>query len=467
MLPFGILAAYYWAPACQPDTWGVIPFSSDLSYQTSLATNINNAYYGGHDGGYDPAKRQHQLNEKYESLETKYVEQLYKPGELKSHIIELAASKTPTFKKMSPKKMSPKKMSPKKMSPKKMSPTSYESKLFTRVMGKNAPRLKYKQANYFPIKPNIHWGQLKLMLTEVEFIALAILQRDAAGDKRPVYLVYPGSAPGHHMNKLSEMFPDVYFELYDPNNFIPSDTDRIKTHVQFFTNKDATQWKSSEHPDKYIIFNTDIRTFPATPQVVADNMQMQRKWFEIMQPELSMFKFRLPWGPGQTQYPDGEIYIQPFCGQSSTETRLIVRKNAPMIDYDHIRYEEQCAYHNNVMRSAAYHEYKKLDLHRDRLDNCYDCTAFLEICRLYLQVMDLPHAADDIIELARDIADNIVAGKNLITQTNYEYTDKISKLRSVIFRQCAAKCSFCTRANATDLVFNKNRMHSHLDAPDE
>ena len=336
---------------------------------------------------------------------------------------------------------------------------------FTRIIAQDGQRLAYKHAGQFPIKTCIHWGQLKLMLTEVEFISLAIQARGT--DQRPIYLIYPGSAPGHHIEKLSKMFPDVYFELYDPNQFIPQDTDKIKTHVQFFMDVDAKRWRSVDHPDKFIIFNTDIRTFPATPQVVADNMQMQRGWYNIMRPELSMFKFRLPWTPGVTEYPEGEIYIQPFPGQSSTETRLIVKKDAPDFSYDHNKYNEQCAYHNNVMRAKSYDQYPALDLHRDTLDNCYDCTAFLEICHLYLSISGLPCDAPAVIALAQDIAAHIVDGKTLITQTDKEYDDKIAKLRAAIFTQCQKKCRFCTIPERNDHAFNANRMHSHADVPQQ
>ena len=372
----------------------------------------------------------HDIKPKYTNINPENIELLYNPGELLSHVSD-----------------------------------NTQGTEFTRIIAPDAPRLTYKQADQFPIKTCIHWGQLKLMLTEVEFIALAIQAR--GNDPREIYLVYPGSAPGHHMNKLSAMFPDVHFELYDPNDFIPKDTAMIKTHVQFFMNADAEKWKSADHPDKFIIFNTDIRTFPATPEVVAENMQMQRRWYDIMRPELSMFKFRLPWNKGHTEYPLGDIYIQPFPGQSSTETRLIVKKDAKPFAYEHTTYEEQCAYHNNVMRARAYDLYKPLDLHTDTLDNCYDCTAFLEICKLYLTVTGKPAEEADIIALAQDISAHIVDGKTLVSQTDKEYNDKIAKLRSAVFVQCQKKCKFCTIPDNTDRVFNSKRMHSHAEIPDE
>ena len=114
-------------------------------------------------------------------------------------------------------------------------------------------------------------------------------------------------------------------------------------------------------------------------------MDMQLSWWKIIQPELTMFKFRLPWREGQTEYPKGDIYLQPFVGPTSTETRLIVKKGASMIKYDHTKYEEQCYYHNTVNRIKWYPTiFGKLDLKTDGIDNCYDCVAFIQIIENYL-----------------------------------------------------------------------------------
>lgn len=179
---------------------------------------------------------------------------------------------------------------------------------------------KYVRRRY-QFKPNLHWGQLKLLLTEIEFLTIVLKEYKGA---LPIYFVYAGAAPGDHIWYLQTLFPDIYFELYDPNDFVVKDNAKLKTHVQFFTNKDAEYWASRN--DVFLVFCSDIRTEPATSENIVSNMNMQLKWWQIMNPVMSMFKFRLPWEEGKTTYLEGDIYIQPFPGPTSTETRLIVKK---------------------------------------------------------------------------------------------------------------------------------------------
>ena len=58
----------------------------------------------------------------------------------------------------------------------------------------------------------IHWGQRKLMLSEME---LLLLQGTGEG----ITVVYAGAAPGTHIKLLSELFPSTHFHLYDPAPF--------------------------------------------------------------------------------------------------------------------------------------------------------------------------------------------------------------------------------------------------------
>jgi cap2 methyltransferase len=161
----------------------------------------------------------------------------------------------------------------------------------------------------------------------------------------------------------------------------------VKTHVQYFTDDDAKYW--SEQSDKYIVFCSDIRTEPADEENVKANMDMQLRWWKIMNPQLSMFKFRLQWNNDETEYPEGDIYSQPYCGPTSTETRLIVKKDAKIISYSNKKYEEQLFYHNNIRRKAKYNSVLgDVTLEKDGVDNCYDCTSFINIISNYLAFMN-------------------------------------------------------------------------------
>lgn len=74
-------------------------------------------------------------------------------------------------------------------------------------------RLKYQNS---PDKKNIiHIGQLKLFLTEVEF-----LTEFYSNHNDNIIMVYAGSAPCHHASYLSKMFPNLKIVMIDPHEHL-------------------------------------------------------------------------------------------------------------------------------------------------------------------------------------------------------------------------------------------------------
>lgn len=307
---------------------------------------------------------------------------------------------------------------------------------FSRILQNDSETLEYKH-RYTAFKTNLHWGQLKLMLTEIEFLSLILQQYKIDKSNKPIYMIYAGAAPGQHIVYLSHLFPTINFELYDPNDFAISDTEKIKTHVQFFTNVDAEHWKD-ESDKKYVVFCSDIRTEPAIDENIIKNMEMQLEWWKIINPNLSMFKFRLPWKEGETEYPEGDIYIQPFPGPTSTETRLICKKNAKIITYNNKKYESQMFHHNIIGRYKKYHCIlgNNLSIEKDSIDNCYDCISFVSIIELYLQNTGWKNTDSgykkEIKRLILDIQDNITFGKHDIkSQTINSLNNSLENLYSI------------------------------------
>lgn len=294
-------------------------------------------------------------------------------------------------------------------------------------------------------KQPLHWGQLKLMLTEVEFLSKILLEYKNANNTRKIYFVYAGAAPGHHIYFLQKMFPTIYFELYDPNKFVVKDNNMLKTHVQFFMDEDATYWKKRAAAENlYLTFCTDIRTEPATIENITRNMEMQKKWWQIMNPELSMFKFRLPWEEGETEYPAGDIYIQPYPGPTSTETRLIVKKDAPLIMYNNKKYEASCFSHNSVARLLYYPcKLGNLDMSRDGIDNCYDCVSFVNIADDYIKATSSKKTTRAVIS---DIIANITFGRHtILSQTAGYFNKTLDTFRRMCYSTCDnKKCAVCT-----------------------
>ena len=303
--------------------------------------------------------------------------------------------------------------------------------VFTRTLDLlNQARLEPYHRRATEFKPQLHWGQLKLFLTEVEFLTQVrqITQKLYGSPKTffklqevenkqykggrdkissesedfvplrtknstpKIILIYPGAAPGNHTNYLHSMFPEMDFHLYDMQKFATRPNKQIHLYEQYFFEEDARKWKSTidkmrqSGQNVVVALCSDIRTEPATEEEVAKNMEMQRIWWEIMEPDLTMFKFRLPWKPGTTIYPKGEIYIQPFAGQTSTETRLIFGKKQPLIEYNNQAYEQAMFFHNTKARNCLWKSQFNVvpTLHADGFCTCYDCTALVWILSDYL-----------------------------------------------------------------------------------
>lgn len=219
----------------------------------------------------------------------------------------------------------------------------------------------------------LHWGQMKLLMSEVEMFTR---HWDPVANPNPV-VVYAGSAPGIHINILSEMFPTFTFHLYDPAPFDASLKSNPKVHLYtgpdgFFTTEVAARWKEEE---SRLMFVSDIRSVPdeitkakeamqptidelkrkknRTPEEDAElmalkssfqhylvtweisihaNMLAQQDWVLTMRPQYSLLKFRLPYDYHdvetdrlrEVEYLDGIVYFQCWGPSQTTEARLLV-----------------------------------------------------------------------------------------------------------------------------------------------
>lgn len=81
----------------------------------------------------------------------------------------------------------------------------------SRCLDNDAPGEPYQNTDRV-ISVAAHIGQLKLLLSEID-----ALTRWSSLPNPPKYVVYAGSAPGHKMGFLSDLFPAITFILVDPN----------------------------------------------------------------------------------------------------------------------------------------------------------------------------------------------------------------------------------------------------------
>lgn len=63
-------------------------------------------------------------------------------------------------------------------------------------------------------KATVHHGQLKLLLSEIQFLTDIGMKLDTNK-----IIVYAGAAPGNHIYELGKLFPKLKFVLVDPNDF--------------------------------------------------------------------------------------------------------------------------------------------------------------------------------------------------------------------------------------------------------
>lgn len=167
-------------------------------------------------------------------------------------------------------------------------------------------------------KSLVHWGQRKLLMSEIEFLANF--------GQPNVTLLYAGAAPGTHINYLSNLFPDINFVLVDPSPFTAKEIDKIKIINGFFDDDLCRQYCNQQ-----VLFISDIRTADSskltredTELYIEKDQVAQARWHRILRPLRSMLKFRLPYGEGKTKYLDGDIYLPVWGPITTSETRLIV-----------------------------------------------------------------------------------------------------------------------------------------------
>lgn len=190
------------------------------------------------------------------------------------------------------------------------------------------------------IKPQVHIGQRKLFLTELQFLT----KMSSEFVKKITYCIYAGAAPSNKTHYLSQLFPHIKFILVDPNKFdikLPNLKSHRSEHHNdiihlyhgyptqsniYKNNKKEFDMNTTERKEYldfikktnykiYIIedymtdsyaelfkdldhfFISDIRSNMSndghpTELDIYWNSSMMFNWISILQPEYSMLKFR-------------------------------------------------------------------------------------------------------------------------------------------------------------------------------
>lgn len=305
---------------------------------------------------------------------------------------------------------------------------------FHRILHPEARAMPY-QRRQGEVKSVIHWGQRKLLLSEIEF--LTICARDHGTDVHRCTVVYAGAAPGTHIDALSKMFPEAHFVLVDPAPFTVRPSRRIEIIQDMFTDDLARQL--SRRPN--VLFISDIRTadpnrdsLEESEARIKNDMSAQWQWHLLLGSLRSMLKFRLPWDKDQSRYLDGDVYLPVWGPTSTTEARLITSRDDPSATrvYDHELYEGQMYYHNTVMRPSKYNHFVR----GEGLDRCYDCRAEVAILDAYIEDIGHfnPSYTDKYLEIARmsEWISRSIARDRTLASPN---PDKDERVRAIKRRQ--------------------------------
>jgi hypothetical protein len=250
-----------------------------------------------------------------------------------------------------------------------------------------------------------------------------------------------------------------------------------------FTDAVASKYKGTEG----LLFISDIRsadwasmTNKQVEAEVIEDMEAQKQWHLIMKPLASEFKFRPPWGSGNTDYFKGDIYFPIWGPVTTTEGRLICRGDAPFVSYNNTTYEEEMFFFNTLQRVSLYdHDCGSDRWPHSQYDHCYDCMAEISVLREHFRInskrmgidweaMSAAKQCRNVIQMSIDM--NCVATNRTLRDNNPDPGDR---KRKIIRRQFVdGKPAYVTEADrkgmsVKDAMRETEQSASQFDAHDE
>lgn len=261
------------------------------------------------------------------------------------------------------------------------------------VLADAAPRVPYQNnaatASFEkPLLKGLHFGQRKLMLSEVEFCVEVARQMEArykaaAGAKKAL-IVYAGAACGLHLPFLFSMFPAFDFVLIDPAPFCAQvkeiaardESCVLELIEDICTPELCLRLRRSycETHDIYLV--SDIRSGQPTgmslnqehTDMIQQDNNTQREWCFSLEVQAAMLKFHPPYPAVKDAgaahfsamdttaeeyvYLDGTALLGVWAPKSSSEVRLVVvgpftrGYAAPTRRYYCTAHEERCYAYN-------------------------------------------------------------------------------------------------------------------------
>ena len=244
----------------------------------------------------------------------------------------------------------------------------------------NSPSLDYVKIENSTVVPD---ENQRLLMAEINFLNLYFIPSD-----KKAIVVYIGSSPGNHIPKLTVLYPELEYHLYDsaePSEQLSAFELKSSNIIIFrhdFTEDDIEQYKN---PDLDVYLFTDflnhkmnallketqqVKYLPKSSEtkikldlltaqkeaLFDEDMIWQMSIVEKMQPKVSFLKFRLPhFYEGITQdntvgYLDGTAYRMIFSEAKTIECRLVVSSPTQRSDWNFKLFEKQMLYYNQITR---------------------------------------------------------------------------------------------------------------------
>ena len=275
------------------------------------------------------------------------------------------------------------------------------------------------------------WGQMKLLVSE-SALFYSMIQHGLTDWSRYI-VVYVGSSPGSHLPVLFDLFAGLKWLLIDPSP--ASDTvNRMSLQSLISDNVNVTIWNKLFTDDtvnevlsfangREIIYINDMRKIcnafaeSTDEDQIAIDMSYQLRWGLMMNPLVMWLKFRPPYiandkmvakisiddifgGFGQEGvsmmenmrkfeddthfiYLSGDIFIQAFHPNNSTETRLLSIRNQStgihlLTVYDALSYDRKMSYYNTEIRDVIYTKCVSCSY------NNVDCKCISDYCKNFI-----------------------------------------------------------------------------------
>lgn len=389
-------------------------------------------------------------------------------------------------------------------------------KEFSRKIKLTDPILPYMEekeildVRLYTLFNNCHWGGLKLLYSEIEFLVLCSKYIDIES----CLIVYIGAATGYRLKHLFiKLFPNTKYLLYDPNPFEINEDENftIKTGEAGWFGDDKIEEVLKIANGREILYISDIRITSENlyekERLVHNNLQDQQRWGILMNAKFMLLKFRMFFyqkTPDEIDfinnrttdpyrdrllydydekkhndnnrwflYLDGDIYTQIYAGRRSAETRLFVKRDGDkfkMRYYDNIQYEGLLNYFNIKIRSESY-TYENsaiLSKYIPGMDTTYTSASEYYIISEYLKYKKKDSKWENIIKVIiyiymfmnKSYVNNLIMciNKNTDNKRNdvdkkviNEYNERMIKIYENQFKNLR-KCEFLTSKQINNFI---------------